>query len=61
MPLGPNVERWSMVDAGPDDAPFEDSLTVVSGYPSTRLPDERNGAAMLCPSGTTGRPKGILQ
>ena len=61
VPLCPNVERWLMVDAGPDDAPFEDYLSAVSGYPSTRLPDERNGAAMLYSSGTTGRPKGILR
>ena len=61
VPMCPNVERWLMVDAEPDDAPFEDYLSAVSGYPSTRLPDERNGAAMLYSSGTTGRPKGILR
>ena len=27
VPMCPNVERWLMVDAGPDDAPFEDYLT----------------------------------
>ena len=32
-----------------------------SGYPDTPIADERQGAAMLYSSGTTGRPKGIMR
>jgi long-chain acyl-CoA synthetase len=61
VPLCPNIERWLVVDGPADESPFEDYLTVVSGYPDTPIADERNGAAMLYSSGTTGRPKGIVR
>lgn len=61
VPLCPNIERFLMVDAGPDDGPCEDYVTAVSAYPSTPIADERNGSSMLYSSGTTGRPKGILR
>ena len=32
---------------------------AVQGFPTARLEDEREGAAMLYSSGTTGRPKGV--
>ena len=38
-----------------------DFETATSGFPSTPLPNERLGTAMLYSSGTTGRPKGILR
>lgn len=57
----PRVERWLMVGAQPEDAPFEDFDAVVGGYPDTPIADEKVGAAMLYSSGTTGRPKGILR
>lgn len=34
---------------------------AARGFPSTPLPDESAGLAMLYSSGTTGRPKGILR
>jgi long-chain acyl-CoA synthetase len=61
VPMCPAVERWLVVDGPSSDAPFEDYLTAVAEYPDTPIPDERNGAAMLYSSGTTGRPKGIMR
>ncbi len=61
VPLCPAVERWLVVDGPKDEAPFEDYLSVVAAYPGTPIEDERNGAAMLYSSGTTGRPKGIVR
>ena len=34
---------------------------AVAGFPTTPIPDESLGIAMLYSSGTTGRPKGILR
>jgi long-chain acyl-CoA synthetase len=61
VPMCPAIERWLVLDGPADEAPFEDYLAAVSGYPDTPIADERNGAAMLYSSGTTGRPKGILR
>ena len=61
VPMCPGVERWLVVDGPASDAPFEDYLTAVPGYPDTPIADERQGAAMLYSSGTTGRPKGITR
>ena len=41
--LCPNIERWLVVDGPADEAPFEDYLTAVSGYPDTPIADERQG------------------
>ena len=38
-----------------------DFVTAISRFPTSPIPDENLGAAMLYSSGTTGRPKGILR
>ena len=38
-----------------------DFVTAISRFPTSPIPDESLGAAMLYSSGTTGRPKGILR
>jgi long-chain acyl-CoA synthetase len=57
----PNVQRWLMVDRPDDVVEYEDYATVVSRYPTTPVPDERLGLALLYSSGTTGKPKGVLR
>src|SRR5581483_4464600 len=56
----PGIERFLMVGAPDDgDGPFESYERAVAGFPAEPVPDEKQGAAMLYSSGTTGRPKGI--
>ena len=55
----PNVERWLMVDLDEPLGAFEPYFAALAPYPTTPVPDEKLGAAMLYSSGTTGRPKGI--
>src|SRR5204862_1291339 len=57
----PRVERWLMVDADAPPAGYERYEDVVASLPPEPVDDERLGAAMLYPSGTTGRPNGILR
>ena len=53
----PKIERRLAV--GGDIPGFEPQDAALAPYPTTRLDDEREGAAMLYSSGTTGRPKGV--
>ena len=57
----PRVTLALMVDGTGDDGPFIDYESAVADQPTTPIPDERLGAAMLYSSGTTGQPKGILR
>jgi long-chain acyl-CoA synthetase len=40
-------------------APFESFEAARASMPTTPVPDESAGTAMLYSSGTTGRPKGV--
>lgn len=53
----PKVER--RIAVGGELPGFERYEDAVEGLPATRIEDEREGAAMLYSSGTTGRPKGV--
>jgi acyl-CoA synthetase (AMP-forming)/AMP-acid ligase II len=57
----PGLDRRLMTGPGPPPAGWESYDALVGGYPSTPVPDESLGAAMLYSSGTTGLPKGILR
>jgi long-chain acyl-CoA synthetase len=59
----PKVNRWLVAnsDAIELQDPFESLESALAGEPSTPVPDERLGVAMLYSSGTSGRPKGIYR
>jgi long-chain acyl-CoA synthetase len=61
MAQAPNVRVGLIVDATGDDGPLVDYVEATAAFPSTPIPDEKLGAAMLYSSGTTGRPKGIVR
>ena len=48
-------------DATSGDDRVIDYATALAQQPTTPIPDERGGSAMLYSSGTTGRPKGITR
>ncbi len=55
----PDVELCLIVD-GPGEGERSKNLDeAVASYPTTPVPDESLGAAMLYSSGTTGSPKGV--
>jgi len=57
----PRVERCLVVDGPGDGGRVVNLDEAVDAFPTTPIPDETLGAAMLYSSGTTGRPKGILR
>jgi long-chain acyl-CoA synthetase len=57
----PQVERLFMVGLDAPSERWEPYEPAVASWPSTPVPDESLGAAMLYSSGTTGQPKGILR
>ncbi len=57
----PKVELCIVADGTGESECIVGLQAVTSGLPSTPIPDEFAGTAMLYSSGTTGRPKGILR
>jgi long-chain acyl-CoA synthetase len=57
----PNVTRILIMDGDSTGDSFIDYEKATAAQPSTPIPDESTGQAMLYSSGTTGRPKGILR
>jgi len=61
--LGPVMPRLAKIErrisVGGTIPGFESYEDAVASLPTGRIADEREGAAMLYSSGTTGRPKGV--
>ncbi|HWE56729.1 MAG TPA: AMP-binding protein [Acidimicrobiales bacterium] len=57
----PLVERFLVTGPTPAGDGWDSLEQALAGAPTTPVPDEQLGAAMLYSSGTTGRPKGILR
>lgn len=49
-----------LVDAGPPSGPWQTLEDFTAGQPDTFPEDASEGAALLFSSGTTGRPKGVI-
>ena len=60
LELCPKVELALIVEGDADET-FRSYDGALASFPTTPIPDERLGTAMLYSSGTTGRPKGILR
>jgi acyl-CoA synthetase (AMP-forming)/AMP-acid ligase II len=59
--LCPQLERLLMVGLDAPSGRWEPYEAAVATWPSSPIPDESLGTAMLYSSGTTGQPKGILR
>jgi len=61
LAFAPNIERVLVVDGLGDGDKLLNLDAAVAAMPTSPIPDESLGTAMLYSSGTTGRPKGILR
>ena len=57
----PQLERVLITDPGTPAAGRDSYGAAIAGCPTSPVPGESLGAAMLYSSGTTGQPKGILR
>src|SRR6202042_1229844 len=57
----PELERVLISDPGTPSAGRDSYGAAIAGCPTSPVPDESLGTAMLYSSGTTGQPKGILR
>jgi len=61
LALSPGIELCLIVDGEGDGERVLNLDKATAGLPTTPIPGESLGTAMLYSSGTTGRPKGILR
>jgi long-chain acyl-CoA synthetase len=59
LAVAPSIPGVALFMVGGEAGPYRSFEAARAAFPTTPIPDESAGGAMLYSSGTTGRPKGV--